>query len=163
LADIIQNSGVLDLKDLCISKEKLAWVLYCDIVCLDHDGCVLDAAVTAIISALQTVRLPDISYDKDTKLCEINEEAEKVPLKIKNVPVSTSFAIFDQFAIADPTSEEENLAASIVTVTVTNSSLSYVAKAGGVSLTPEKLEQCIETAKKREKSVCQLVKVALGQ
>jgi exosome complex RNA-binding protein Rrp42 (RNase PH superfamily) len=54
LFDIITNSKCIDLKELCIVKEKLAWVLYCDLVCLDHDGSVLDAAVIALIVALKT-------------------------------------------------------------------------------------------------------------
>ena len=161
LADIIQNSNIIDLKDLCITKELLVWTLYCDIVCLDSDGCVLDAALIALVSALHTVRLPVISFDKDTKICEIGENECLMPLKIKSIPVATSFAVFDQFIIADPTSVEENLGASIVTVTVANSSLSYVSKTGGVPLAPEKLDRCIQNAIQREISVCNLLKVAL--
>lgn len=53
LADIIANSSCVNLQDLCIVKDKLAWVLYCDIVCLDHDGCILDAAIVALVAALR--------------------------------------------------------------------------------------------------------------
>lgn len=44
---------MIDLKTLCVAKEKLVWVLYCDITCLDHDGGVLDAAVIALVGALR--------------------------------------------------------------------------------------------------------------
>lgn len=54
ISDVITNAGCVDLKDLCIVKEKLVWVLYCDMVCLDYDGCVLDAAIMAIIAALKS-------------------------------------------------------------------------------------------------------------
>lgn len=54
LAEIIQNSKCINLNDLCIVKEKLVWCLFCDLVCLDHDGCVLDAAVIAFSAALKT-------------------------------------------------------------------------------------------------------------
>lgn len=54
LAEIIKNSNCINIKDLCIVKEKLVWVLYCDITCLDHDGSVLDAALIALIAALKT-------------------------------------------------------------------------------------------------------------
>lgn len=56
LNDVINNSKVLDLKKLCIAKEKLVWVLYCDITCLDYDGSVLDAAVIALIGALRNCK-----------------------------------------------------------------------------------------------------------
>lgn len=52
LNDIITNSDCVDLRELCCVRERLVWVLYCDIVCLDHDGSVLDAALLALIAAL---------------------------------------------------------------------------------------------------------------
>lgn len=32
---------------------QLAWVLYCDIICLDYDGNLLDASVFALLAALK--------------------------------------------------------------------------------------------------------------
>lgn len=57
LSDLIENSRCLNLSDLCVAKEKLVWTLYCDLVCFDHDGCVLDAAIIALVAALKTRRL----------------------------------------------------------------------------------------------------------
>lgn len=54
LADAINNARCIDLRDLCISPGKLVWTLYCDLVCLDHDGCVFDAAIIALVAALHT-------------------------------------------------------------------------------------------------------------
>lgn len=54
IADIIENSGCIDVKDLCIAKEHLVWCLYADIVCLDYDGAIIDACLLAIIAALRT-------------------------------------------------------------------------------------------------------------
>lgn len=50
---IIMNSEAVDLKDLCIYKDKLVWVLYCDLVCIDYDGSVIDACVGALMAALK--------------------------------------------------------------------------------------------------------------
>lgn len=52
--DLVKNSQWLDLKQLCIAKEKLVWVLYCDITCLDYDGSILDASVVAFDAAMKT-------------------------------------------------------------------------------------------------------------
>lgn len=57
LSDLIVNSQCLKLTDLCVAKEKLVWTLYCDLVCFDHDGCILDAAIIALIAALKTRKL----------------------------------------------------------------------------------------------------------
>lgn len=54
--DILNNSQVVDLKDLCICKDKLAWVLFCDLECIDADGSVVDACVGALMAALSTCK-----------------------------------------------------------------------------------------------------------
>lgn len=53
---LLTNSKWIDLKDLCIEKEKLVWVLFCDISCLDYDGSILDAAVIALVAALRSCK-----------------------------------------------------------------------------------------------------------
>lgn len=95
LADIINNSECLDLKQLCIEKEKLVWVLYCDLSCFDHDGCILDASIIAIISALKTLKLPRVNYDPDTNIYKVEEDV-RTSIEIKSIPVSTSFIVFDE-------------------------------------------------------------------
>lgn len=117
LADILANSDCVNLKDLCIAKDDLAWVLYCDIVCLDNDGCVLDAAFIALLAALKNrkyntsyslkcisvkkhksifkVKLPMVEYDIETKTYKVNENVH-TKLPIKSCPVATSFMIFDE-------------------------------------------------------------------
>ncbi|XP_025829734.1 exosome complex component RRP43-like [Agrilus planipennis] len=54
LADIIENSECINTKKLCITKEKLVWCLYADLICLDHDGALIDACVLALMAALRT-------------------------------------------------------------------------------------------------------------
>lgn len=54
LADIIQNACCINLEELCIIKEQLAWCLHADIICLDHDGAIVDACLLALIAALKS-------------------------------------------------------------------------------------------------------------
>lgn len=95
MANIINNSACVKLEDLCITKEKLAWCLYADLVCLDYDGAVVDACIVALISALRTVTLPHVQHDieLDTKLVDNNN---RKPLPVYTIPVSTTFAIFEE-------------------------------------------------------------------
>lgn len=160
LSNIIQNSGCIDLKELCIIREKIVWTLYCDIVCFNHDGCVLDAAVIATIAALKSVKLPKVEYNADTETCNIVETSKK-HLTINNYPVSTSFMIFDQQIIVDPTYEEEKLAVCFITISVCNSELSYLYKPGGAPIDAETLEKCIKQAVNREKHVFELLRNVL--
>lgn len=54
LNDLIKDANWIDLKQLCIAREKLVWTLYCDIVCVDYDGSILDASVIALCAALRS-------------------------------------------------------------------------------------------------------------
>jgi len=54
IAEILSNSGCVDLTDLCIVPDRMAWVLRCDLICLDHNGSLLDACVIALVAALRT-------------------------------------------------------------------------------------------------------------
>lgn len=71
LYNILINSNCLDLTELCIAKGKLVWTLYCDLVCLDDDGSVLDVAVIALMSALKSRK----SFKIGTSFFVINSES----------------------------------------------------------------------------------------
>lgn len=60
--NILINSAAIDLKDLCICKGKLAWVLYCDLLCINYDGSVIDACVGALTAALNTCKFHIIIF-----------------------------------------------------------------------------------------------------
>ena len=49
-----RRSDVLPLASLLIEPGKAAFVVYLDVVCLNFDGGVLDAAVLACVGALRT-------------------------------------------------------------------------------------------------------------
>ncbi|XP_006267502.1 exosome complex component RRP43 [Alligator mississippiensis] len=158
IADVIENSQIIMKEDLCIVNGKLAWVLYCDIICLDYDGNILDACTFALLAALNNVQLPAVAINEETGLAEVNLK-QKTPLNIRKYPVATSFAIFDDtLLIVDPTAEEEDLATGTVTiVTDEEGRLCSVHKPGGSPLTGAKLQDCITRAITRHKEVKQLM------
>lgn len=151
LFNIISNSECVDLKELCIAKGKLAWVLYCDLVCLDDDGAVLDVAAIALMAALKSLQLPKIDYDIDTKTIKVDDKV-KSPLKLKNLPVTTTFITFeDKYLFVDPTSDEEAVADTTVTISTCDGKLCYVYQPGGNSIKPEQFEVIVKHATNREK------------
>ncbi|NXF09390.1 EXOS8 protein, partial [Smithornis capensis] len=158
IADVIENSQMIVKEDLCIANGKLAWVLYCDIICLDYDGNLLDASVFALLAALKNVQLSSVTINEETGLSEVNLK-QKTPLIIRKHPVATSFAIFDDtLLIVDPTAEEEDLATGTVTiVTDEEGRLCSVHKPGGSPLTGAKLQDCITRAITRHKEVKKLI------
>lgn len=54
--NILRNSAAIDLKDLCVYKGKLVWVLYCDLVCINYDGSIIDACIGALTATLSTCK-----------------------------------------------------------------------------------------------------------
>ncbi|XP_069826038.1 exosome complex component RRP43 [Dendropsophus ebraccatus] len=162
VADVIENSQIIQREDLCIASGKLVWVLYCDLVCLDYDGNLLDACICALVAALRNVQLPSVKISEETGLAQV-QLASKSPLNILKQPVSTSFAVFeDTYIIVDPTEEEESLATGLLTVvTEEDGKLCTIRKPGGSSLSAEKLQECISRAFSRHKEVQALLNEVL--
>lgn len=157
LFNIIINSGCVDLSGLCIAKGKLAWVLYCDLVCLDDDGAVLDVAVIALMAALKSVRLPQVSYDLDTKTIKVDDKV-KSPLSMKCLPVATTFVTFEQkYLLVDPSSDEESIADATVIISTCDGQLSYVYQPGGNPLQPDQFLSLVKQANQREKYIKHLL------
>jgi len=117
VADFVKD--VIDLQHLCISPDNLVWVLHADMICLDFDGSVGDACVTALVAALKTgivflsfhpclyyfistvtissvaVKLPQVDYDVETKKIVVDDTIRK-PLKVDCSPVSSTYAMFEE-------------------------------------------------------------------
>uniref|UniRef100_A0A3Q2WSD1 Ribosomal RNA-processing protein 43 n=1 Tax=Haplochromis burtoni TaxID=8153 RepID=A0A3Q2WSD1_HAPBU len=158
IADVIESSEVIKTEDLCIDRGKLCWVLYCDLMCLDYDGNILDACVIALLAALKNTRLPEVTINKETSAPEVNLEKRR-ELQIHKHLVSASFCIFDDsILIADPTAEEETLStANLTVVTDEDDRLCSVHKPGGTSLSGERLQECISRATTRQREIQKLI------
>ncbi|XP_027712691.1 exosome complex component RRP43 isoform X2 [Vombatus ursinus] len=158
IADVIENSQIIQKEDLCISHGKLAWVLYCDLICLDYDGNILDACTFALLAALRNVELPAVTINEETGLAEVNFK-KKSHLNIRTHPIATSFAVFDDtLLIVDPTGEEEHLATGTLTVVIDEEDkLCCLHKPGGSGLTGAKLQDCMSRAVTRHKEAKKLM------
>ncbi|KAM3869245.1 exosome complex component RRP43 [Diretmus argenteus] len=158
IADVIMSSDVIQTEDLCIERGKLCWVLYCDIMCLDYDGNLLDACVIALLAALKNTQLPEVAINTETHAPEVNLE-KRNGLRIHKHPVGASFCVFDNsILIVDPTAEEESLSTAQFTVVIDEEDrLCSVHKPGGTSLSGEKLQECISRATARHREIRKLI------
>lgn len=158
--EILTNSSILNLRDLCICKDNLVWVLYCDLVCVDYDGSVIDVCIGALMAALSSLTLPEVAYDTETKLIVTNtENRNHVPLK--PITISSTFAAFDErILIVDPTEDEESLSHSRITVAVNADALCTVHKSGGVPMADNLVMKSLTMAKKRAQLVRKLIETA---
>ncbi|XP_015235821.1 PREDICTED: exosome complex component RRP43 [Cyprinodon variegatus] len=162
IADVIESSDLIKTEDLCIERGKLCWVLYCDIMCLDYDGNILDACIIALLAALKNTQLPEVAVNKETCLPEVDFE-KRQRLRIHRHPVGASFCVFDDsILIVDPTAEEESLStAHLTVVTDEEGRLCSVHKPGGTPLSGEKLQECINRATARQREIHKLINKVL--
>ncbi|XP_075957745.1 exosome complex component RRP43 [Anarhichas minor] len=158
IADVIQSSGVIQTEELCIERGKLCWVLYCDLMCLDYDGNLLDACIVALLAALKNTQLPEVTISTETSSPVVNLEKRR-GLHIHKHPVGASFCVFDDsILIVDPTAEEESLStAHLTVVTDDEDRLCIVHKPGGTCLSGEKLQECINRATARQREIQKLL------
>ncbi|XP_072941804.1 exosome complex component RRP43-like [Epargyreus clarus] len=163
VSDIILNSKCVDLKDLCIVHDKLAWVLHCDAICMDNDGSLVDACVIGLMTCLKTLSLPTVKFDPETEEIKV-DEVERIPLKISGLPVATSFCLLEQnkriITLTEPTSFEEEMCGGVgahLIVSWNESLLIGMQKFGGCNLTPENQKEAMKIAKIRSKLIHDII------
>nr|XP_018896802.1 PREDICTED: exosome complex component RRP43-like [Bemisia tabaci] len=155
--ELVMKSDIVDLKQLCIVPTKLAWVLFCDIICLNNDGGLTDACVTALVGALKSVHLPEASYEADVSKTNIDIEKKHPLTGIKNI-AATTFAIFDdEILLADPNDEEEEISSGILTIVTDSQQLFSVHKPGGCPLSDEITQKCLKKSKDRAVQINELI------
>jgi exosome complex component RRP43 len=100
----------LPTKSLGIRSGKSAWVLYVDATCINYDGNLFDATLTAMVAALKNsmhwfhiahylsenfaARLPEASYDEELERTTCSRKST-IPLQLTKTVVSSSFGLFD--------------------------------------------------------------------
>jgi len=162
LNDVLLSTDVLSLDSLCIEKGKAVWVIYVDAICINYDGNAFDAALLAIVAALQNVLLPKATYSEETGRTTCSRK-QLEPLCLNRLPVSMTFGFFDSsHVLADPSSFEEPLLDSTLSVIVDDKlqlvSISQSGATGGTSTDNNSLLKCIATAKSRRESLSQFLR-----
>ncbi|XP_014210525.1 exosome complex component RRP43 [Copidosoma floridanum] len=159
---ILLNSEAIDLKDLCICKDKLVWVLYCDLICVDYDGSVVDACIGVLMAALKTLTLPVVEYTPETGATKVDPN-NRISIPLRQLAVSSTYAIFeDQLLVVDPTEDEESLSLSTLTIVCTEIDMCFMHKSGGVPISINLLNKCISKARSHGKKVRKLILAAVS-
>ncbi|KAL3623750.1 hypothetical protein CASFOL_032566 [Castilleja foliolosa] len=178
LSDTISSSGMIDLKELCLVSGKAAWMVYLDIYCLDADGSLFDAALLSAVGAFTHLQIPIVSVNDDGRIVLISEgknggskkkkepvNEEKRKLELKSVPFSLTCVLHKEYILADPTSEEESIMETFLTV-VLDSSFQLVSfnKPGGPGLAhTSAMQDCVTLARKRVKELQKALNEAISE
>lgn len=156
--ECVKNSGVIDLKELCLAPKKLCWVIYADIVCVSHDGNLFDAIMVSLLAALRNTKLPLVTIDEESEEV-IASNTDTFELKLHDNPVSTTISLFDaRVLLVDPTREEEDLSRGTITVVCgDNEQLVSIYKPGGIPVSDDTIRACVHYAVNRRQEVVNLI------
>ncbi|CAA0842820.1 3-5-exoribonuclease family protein [Striga hermonthica] len=170
-------SGMLNLKELCLVAGKAAWMAYLDIYCLDADGALFDAALLSAVAAFSHLQIPIVSLNDDGRIVLVPEggkggakkqrepvNKDKRKLKLNVVPFALTCVLHKDYILADPTSEEESIMETYLTVAI-DSSFQLVSfnKPGGPGLAhTSAIQDCISLTKQRVKELEKILNEAIS-
>ncbi|VDN96655.1 unnamed protein product [Rodentolepis nana] len=108
----------LPLKFLCIQSGKQCWIIHVDVLLLESDGNLLDAASLSIVAALSTMKLPmSLAQKLAVEKCgALNSDG--ISLSTNNLPTFVTVHKIGESYIVDTNKEEEACSFSRVFVAV---------------------------------------------
>ena len=140
----IRESGMVDLKKLCIEPGKKVWMLFIDLHIIDNDGNLFDTATLAVMSALATTKIPvakmvdgEVVVDKETTM----------DLPITGKEAMCTFIKIGEKMILDPALEEEAIFDARLSIGITQEGrICAMQKGGDKPLTREDILSSVKTA-----------------
>ncbi len=136
----IRESNLIDLSKLVIEEGKTVSSVFVDIVCLNNEGNLFDAANIAALRAILNTRYK----------IEGNEDKIKLPLDLSKLAISHTFTKINGAIFFDPTAEEELVADARFTIGISEK-INSLQKGGNGFFTPEEIDFCVGKAiEKRE-------------
>ncbi|XP_018026865.1 exosome complex component RRP43-like isoform X2 [Hyalella azteca] len=162
LQRLLQNNEIIDYEQLCVVPNKWAWCLYCDILCLDYDGNLIDSSLLSLVAALLHLSLPTVNIDPDTEALSLSQKHTQ-KLTIKERPMSTTFAVYNSdIQLLDPSAADEAECGGEVSVVLMESGdVCSIRKTGGRQVSSGKVQGFISTAQSRLSGIHETLKEAL--
>jgi len=140
----IRESGMIDLKQLVLKKDKSVVGIFADNSILDHDGNLFDACSYAATAAILTCKIPKWEMQDDVPVLIEGKEFDP---PITTIPVSVTMVRIGEHILVDPNLDEWSIMDARVTI-VTNSDGNICALQKGHSdgFSLEQLVKCGELA-----------------
>ena len=145
----IRESGMIDVKKLCIKEGEEIWMVFIDIYALDYDGNLFDACNLAAVCALRSAKVPWKQYGKGE---------EDLPMPVTCLPISVTECKIGNDLIVDPNFDEEAIAAARLTVTTDDDgNFRAMQKGGRGSITRSDLSLCLDRAVEIGKQIRKII------
>ncbi|NQV08388.1 exosome complex protein Rrp42 [Candidatus Woesearchaeota archaeon] len=149
----IRESKAIDIRKLCIEKGEKVWLMSVDIVPVNDDGNLFDAAGLATVAALKDTLFP--KYDG----VEINyKEKTKEGLPMSKEPISITVIKIGDKLLIDPTTDEEKMIEARLTIaSIKDKTICALQKGGEDPLTLEEIDQMVELGLKKAEELHKLL------
>ena len=145
----IREAKAIDMKKLCITAGEKAWFVIIDIVTINDDGNLFDAAGLAALAALKSARFPVV--DKETGSIDYKKKTD-VALPLRKEPLPVTVYKTGNFLFVDPTTQEEDAAEARLTITSDDDgTISALQKGGEAPVTTEEISTMIDLALEKAK------------
>ena len=140
----IRESGMVDLSQLVLEKDKSVIGIFSDNSVIDHDGNLFDACSYASTAAILSCKVPKWEMKDDVPTLVEGQESDP---PITTIPVSVTMGRIGDFVIVDPNADEWACMDARVTIT-TNSdgNICALQKGGKDGFTADQLIKCSETS-----------------
>ena len=156
----IRESGLIDVKKLCISEGEKVWQVFVDIVALNDDGNMFDAAGLGAIIALGNAKMP-IYNEKEDKI-DFELTKNSLPLNKEALSFSMTFHKLGDTIVADVTEEEEAISDFRLTIAMGDNNgkprITAMQKGGEGVVTDEDMENILNLASDTWKKLFPVVK-----
>lgn len=156
----IRESGLIDVKKLCISEGEKVWQVFVDIVALNDDGNMFDAAGLGAIIALGNAKMP-IYNEKEDKI-DFELTKDSLPLNKDALSFSMTFHKLGDTIVADVTEEEEAISDFRLTIAMGDNNgeprITAMQKGGEGVITDEDMETILDLASNTWKELFPVVK-----
>jgi len=154
----IRESGMIDLSQLVLVKDKSVIGIFADNGIIDYDGNLFDACAYASTTAILSCKIPRWVIKDDQPVLV---EGEKSDPPITTVPVSVTMGRIGEHIIVDPNAEEwECLDARITITTNSEENICAIQKGGSDGFTIAQLTRCGEISVKVGSQIRETLKQA---
>lgn len=160
----LRNSKCIDTESLCVVSGEKVWQIRVDVHTLNNDGNLMDAASIAAITALCHFRRPDVSTQGQEVTVYSPEERDPIPLSIYHMPISVSFAFFQQgtYLLVDPCEREERVMDGLLVIAMNkHREICSIQSSGGIMLLKEQVMRCSKIAGVKVSEITELISEAL--
>ncbi|KAM4584007.1 exosome complex component RRP45 [Odontesthes bonariensis] len=160
----LRNSKCIDTESLCVASGEKVWQIRVDVHMLNNDGNLMDAASIAAITALCHFRRPDVGIQGEEVTVYSPEERDPIPLSIYHMPISVSFAFFQQgtYLLVDPCEREERVMDGLLMIAMNkHREICSIQSSGGIMLLKEQVIRCSKIASVKVSEITELINKAL--